>query len=302
VELEIVHSELDGVSNHGLTIHHVSATGNFRWNFYTTRFGDLELYTDINSIAPKGHFIAATGEYASLSDARMKKDVENAPEVLSKVLQLDIKKYHFLDNKPEEKKHYGMIAQEVEKIFPEIVYHNLADGSKRDYYTMNYSALGVLAIKAIQEMAKRNDEKNNTTDALQKQIDALKKQNEEQQKQIDELKAVVLKNSQQQGITQHPSADPLSKSIVAFVPSLEQNAPNPFNNSTTIHYILPQKFTNAQIVITDNAGKAVKQINISGAGKGRINVDAATLSSGAYTYSLIVEEKIIGTKKMILAK
>jgi hypothetical protein len=32
-------------------------------------------------------------------------------------MQLDVKKYHFLKNKTSDIKHYGMIVQDVEKIF-----------------------------------------------------------------------------------------------------------------------------------------------------------------------------------------
>jgi hypothetical protein len=51
----------------------------------------------------------------------VKKDIEKAPDSLQKVMQLDVKKYHFIQNESADKKHYGLIAQEVENIFPEIV-------------------------------------------------------------------------------------------------------------------------------------------------------------------------------------
>src|SRR4051794_4203759 len=84
--------------------------------------------------------------------------------------------------------------------------------------------------------------------------------------------------------------------------SLEQNIPNPFNRTTKINYTLPQQFSSAKIIITDKSGKTLKQINVSGAGKGSLNVDASTLSSGAYQYSFYVDGRLINTKQMILAK
>ena len=63
-----------------------------------------------------------------------------------------------------------------------------------------------------------------------------------------------------------------------------------------------KKFTNAQIVITDKSGKTLKEINVSGSCKGSLNVDASTLLSGAYQYSLIMDKKLIATKQMVLAK
>jgi len=68
----------------------------------------------------------------------------------------------------------------------------------------------------------------------------------------------------------------------------------------TIAYL--KKFTNAQIVITDKNGKMLKQINISGSRKGIVNVEAASFSSGAYNYSLIIGGRIIGSKQMVLAR
>ena len=84
--------------------------------------------------------------------------------------------------------------------------------------------------------------------------------------------------------------------------SLSQNIPNPFNNTTTINYSIPQQFSSAQIIITDQSGKVLKQININSVAKGSLNVDASTLPSGAYCYSLIVNGKLIDTKQMVLVK
>jgi hypothetical protein len=66
--------------------------------------------------------------------------------------------------------------------------------------------------------------------------------------------------------------------------------------------MLPQKFTSAQIIMIDKNGNAVKQLNISGTGKGSITIDATTLSSGVYSYSLIVDGKLIATKQMVFSK
>lgn len=43
----------------------------------------------------------------------------------------------------------------------------------------------------------------------------------------------------------------------------------------------------------------LKSIEINEKGEGQINVFAADLSSGTYTYSLIADGKLIETKKMV---
>ena len=83
---------------------------------------------------------------------------------------------------------------------------------------------------------------------------------------------------------------------------LQQNVPNPYNHTTSIAYNLPTTFSSAQIIVTDITGKTLKTINVSGNGKGVLHLDASTLSSGSYNYSLYVNGKLIGSKKMILSK
>ena len=131
-----------------------------------------------------------------------------------------------------------------------------------------------------------NDEKDSAIQQQNIKINAL-------QKQIDELKAMTVSNR---------STVNSQRSTAISSASLEQNIPNPFTNTTTINYTLPQKFTNAQIVITDKTGKTLKVVNVSGSSKRNITVNASTLALGAYQYSLIVDGRLIATKQMVIAK
>ena len=65
---------------------------------------------------------------------------------------------------------------------------------------------------------------------------------------------------------------------------------------------MPQQFSSAKIIITDKAGKVLREVNVSGSGKGSLEIEASTLSSGAYQYSLYVDGNLIAAKQMILAK
>jgi hypothetical protein len=146
---------------------------------------------------------------------------------------------------------------------------------------MDYSGFGVIAIKGIQELMKQNEAKDSAIASLQKQM--------------DELKAIVLKtnNGNNANATINTS---LSNAM------LEQNVPNPFPNATVINYKLPQKFSKANILIADWSGRTMKQINLTGSGKGRVNVDASMLIPGTYNYSLIVDGRVIDSKQMVIAK
>ena len=49
-------------------------------------------------------------------------------------------------------------------------------------------------------------------------------------------------------------------------------------------------------------GKVLKEIKLTSKGKGSLQLDASTLASGAYQYSLYIDGKLVDTKQMLLAK
>ena len=208
----------------------------------------------------------------------------------------------------------GFSAQQVEKAARQIGYNfSGVDAPKndRDLYALRYSDFVVPLVKAVQELSKMNDDRNAAIDSIKRQNAIQQKINTDQQQQIDDLKNLVLQMQLQlrqlKQCTQCNTALTINdaqenKPRLIHVASLQQNVPNPFTNTTTISYSLPQKFSAAEIIITDKNGKRLKQINLSGAGKGSVHVDASTLASGAYNYSLYVDEKLIATRQMVLAK
>lgn len=85
---------------------------------------------------------------------------------------------------------------------------------------------------------------------------------------------------------------------------LEQNYPNPFNPSTTIRFGIPRQGL-VSLKVYDMAGREVANlINNQQMNAGQItkSFDGSSLSSGVYFYSLIVDGKMIATKKMVLIK
>ncbi len=176
----------------------------------------------------------------------------------------------------------GFIAQDVEKVAKSLNYNfSGVDVPKndQDLYGLRYAEFVVPLVKAVQELSKENDE--------------LKKD-------LNDLKNLVL--SMQQQSSTNGFVQPVTKTVGISSASLEQNAPNPFSNQTTITYNLPTQFSSAKIIVTDKTGKIIKEISLKGNGKGTIQLDASTLSSGAYQYSLYVNNKLIDSKQMVLAK
>jgi hypothetical protein len=80
---------------------------------------------------------------------------------------------------------------------------------------------------------------------------------------------------------------------------LNQNVPNPFAESTVITYNVPMDFNKAQINFTTNDGTIIKTVDVISKGEGRLNVFANDLTNGSYIYSLVVDGKVIDTKRMV---
>ncbi len=82
------------------------------------------------------------------------------------------RKDEFPDKKFDSKKHIGLIAQELETVFPEVV-----STDDKGYKSVDYPALVPVLIRAVQELNER--------------VDALEKQNKELEKINLELKNQV---------------------------------------------------------------------------------------------------------------
>ncbi len=92
----------------------------------------------------------------------------------------------------------------------------------------------------------------------------------------------------------------LSASVNA--PLLYQNIPNPFSVGTKINYYLPEGTIGATLVFYDTYGNQMKTVELSQTGNGTLNITPDNLTAGIYSYSLIVNNTVIDTKRMILQK
>ena len=104
--------------------------------------------TDLLTVASGSLTVA--GEILTSSDKKLKINTSNLDHTLAKLVLLNPKKYT-MNNDPEQKEKIGLLAQEVEKVFPEIV--NTSD----KYLSVNYQALIPILINAVNEQTKRNE-------------------------------------------------------------------------------------------------------------------------------------------------
>ncbi|MFC1569270.1 T9SS type A sorting domain-containing protein [bacterium] len=96
---------------------------------------------------------------------------------------------------------------------------------------------------------------------------------------------------------------PFSNTLTAHSFILNQNYPNPFNPSTLISYTL-SKPAHVVLKVIDIHGTQVRRFvgQHQTAGHYQVHLDAKHLASGVYFYQLVLDNKGIDTKKMLLLR
>lgn len=205
------------------------------------------------------------------SDERMKLNINNVSDV-SGIYKLTPKSYYLkdsLNDKSVENKsiQYGFLAQDVQKIYPEMVFTD-GDGM----LSLNYTAIIPLLVKTVQQ----------------------------QHVEIENLKTQI---EQYTGSAELKSTSVFSENAQIEAPaSLSQNKPNPFSSKTRIEMFVPKSVANATLYVYDLQGKQVKSITITGRGATFETIHGSELQAGLYIYSLVTDGKLVGSKQMVLTE
>jgi len=100
-----------------------------------------------------------TSGFSNISDKRLKTDIQPISQSLDKILKLEPKNFSWIEN---NEKDTGFIAQDVEKVIPEVVqetkgFVSIDSNEKEDtkYKTISYSKLTIYLVDAIKELTKR---------------------------------------------------------------------------------------------------------------------------------------------------
>ena len=168
-----------------------------------------------------------------------------------------------------EQKHYGLSAQELQEIYPDIVRKG-EDG----ILGVNYVELVPILIRSIQELKAELDEVKSENDAFKARSAAY---------EDDE------------------TTDVSDATSIPAAATLAQNTPNPFSERTTIRFTLPENARNAYIYIFDMSGKMYKQIPVDSSMQS-VTIEGYELRAGMYIYSLVIGGKEVQTRRMILSK
>jgi hypothetical protein len=121
--------------------------------------------------------ITAGGIYYNVltqrSDRRLKKQIKPiASHDVQRLFALNPVSYYWKNRKTESRLQYGLIAQEVEKVFPEMV--STATDSLQTK-SVNYQALHALSLKALQQLNEKVNKQEQIIQALLLDVKRLKK-------------------------------------------------------------------------------------------------------------------------------
>ena len=106
------------------------------------------------SIATDGTLTASASN--DISDVNLKENIATINNSLDKIMQIRGVRFTWKnETHMNDRIQYGVIAQEVEEVFPELVLNNSIFGE--DYKSVQYSGFVAPFIEAVQELKLEND-------------------------------------------------------------------------------------------------------------------------------------------------
>jgi len=98
--------------------------------------------------------LALSGNINGLSDARLKTDIKQIRFAIETIKKLKPVSFYFKDTNKEDEINFGLLAQELEEILPELVTTN---NSKEELKSINYLGLIPILIAAVKDQQKQID-------------------------------------------------------------------------------------------------------------------------------------------------
>jgi len=127
------------------------------------------------------------GNFQMASDARLKENISDVSSSLNKLMELSPKKYHYIwSDKNHNRKSSGFLAQDVQKVFPDLVSSIRQPNGERTLM-MNYIGLIPHITKGLQEQQDIIDEQANEISNQEDQIAKLITIIEKLQTRVDAL-------------------------------------------------------------------------------------------------------------------
>ncbi len=146
------------------------------WRFWVNNAGNLTV----------GGTVTASCGVLVCSDLRYKRNITSLNNSLENILKINGVRYNFKkDEFPErnfsDKNQIGFIAQEIEKIFPEMVFTD-----EKGYKSVDYARLTPVLVEAMKELKMMNDE-------FRMKNEKLEANNQKLESRLDKIEAMLQK-------------------------------------------------------------------------------------------------------------
>ncbi len=135
-------------------------------------------YNQTGNMSVTGN-IWASGTVTGASDMRLKQNIVSLPDTLSKINQLHGVSFEWnqlsrnIGLKPGQKS-IGLLAQELQKVYPELVASNKING--QEYLGIDYGKFSAVLLQSIKELKAQVNGLQNQVDALQDKVKKLQAQ------------------------------------------------------------------------------------------------------------------------------
>lgn len=155
--------------------------------------GDIRVGTGTTGCVKDADGTVLTGSCSS--DARLKREITSFPMLLDKVVMLRPVHFYWRQDEYKDKafgagQSFGLIAQEVEEVLPELVTQD-----EQGLKAVRYNKLPLLMLQAIKELKAENDSLKQRLDEMSREREQIKKQ----QTRIESLTKIICLT--------HPDAD-----------------------------------------------------------------------------------------------
>jgi hypothetical protein len=243
---------------------------------------------------------ATSTSYLTLSDKRLKEHVHSLDSSRIKLGRLNgvsynyIKEVDSLRKKGHSKKHIGFLAQDLQKVYPELVEEIDSAGT----LAIDYIGLIPVIIEAIKEqqaqiVALQIQAASPTS--LASRVQALEKQLSQcckVQPGNGKLKSDIISE------TGKETQDVLETSAIV----LHQNSPNPFSQSTTVQMEIPLEVRDASLTVYNLAGEQKLSIAVNERGLTSVRIEAGKLNPGIYIYGIVADGELAASRQMVVTE
>jgi hypothetical protein len=124
----------------------MTATGGTGSYFF---YGQQSTSTVALKIFSNGNIQNTNNSYGAISDARLKENIKDATPKLDDLMKVKVRNYNL---KGESNKQLGVISQELEAIFPNMIEESTNMGENMKIKGVKYSVFVPMLIKAVQEL------------------------------------------------------------------------------------------------------------------------------------------------------